>query len=160
MNSRNLASPGQYLTFILRGQSYAVPIESVREINRMCEIAPVPQTPPYVAGVINLRGKVIPVIDLRLRFDFPLSTITKESCIIVIESKHGQVGTIVDAVSGVVDLRQDEIEPPPHLGNDENLSFIIGMGKTAQEVIILVDTVHALESDVKFNAEILTRASA
>lgn len=160
MKSKSLAGPGQYLTFILCGQSYAVPIESVREINRMCDIAPVPQTPKYVAGVINLRGKVIPVVDLRLRFDFPKTTVTKESCIIVIESKHGQVGTIVDAVSGVVDLRQDQIEPPPHLGDDESLSFIIGMGKTDQEVIILVDTVNALESDIRFDAEVLTRTAA
>lgn len=160
METRYIAKPGQFLTFVLRGQSYGVPIETVREINRITGIAPVPKTPAYVAGVINLRGKVIPVVDLGLRFEFSEVSITKESCIIVIESNHGQVGTIVDAVSGVVTLSGDQIEPPPHLGDGDNTSFIIGMGKTENDVIILVDTVYALDTNVQFPMEESMRQSA
>ncbi len=160
METRYIAKPGQFLTFVLRGQSYGVPIETVREINRITGIAPVPKTPAYVAGVINLRGKVIPVVDLGLRFEFSEVSITKESCIIVIESNHGQVGTIVDAVSGVVTLAGDQIEPPPHLGDADKTSFIIGMGKTENDVIILVDTVYALDANVQFPMEESMRQSA
>ena len=93
------AKPGQYLTFVLQGQTFGVPIETVREINRVTEIAPVPKTHPCVAGVMNLRGKVIPVIDLRLMLGMPSAAHTKETCVVVIESKEGQIGATVDAVA-------------------------------------------------------------
>lgn len=146
------AQAGQYLTFILKGQTYGLPISSVQEINRMSEIAPVPRTPKFVAGVMNLRGKVISVVDLRLKFGFEKTNYTKETCIIVIEGKNGQVGTIVDSVSAVVDLAPNQIEPAPVMGDGHELAFIVGMGKTENTVIILVDVVRALAME-PFNIE-------
>jgi purine-binding chemotaxis protein CheW len=144
MDTTGRAKPGQYLTFHLRGQLYGLPIAVVREINRVGEIAPVPQTHSFVAGVINLRGKIIPVVDLRLKFGFEKIDHTKETCVIVIEGEDGQVGTIVDSVSGVVELEANQIEPTPVMGDPEKLGFVIGMGKVDNKVVILVDAVNAL----------------
>jgi purine-binding chemotaxis protein CheW len=141
------AKPGQYLTFVLNQQLYGVPIGTVREINRMSDITPVPKTPEYVAGVMNLRGKVIPVINLRMKLNFkPIST-TKETCIIVIETQVGQVGMIVDSVSGVIELVASQIEPTPNLGNTSETEFVLGMGKVETKVVILIDIVRALSSN-------------
>ena len=147
MTQQKAADAGQYLTFQLAGQAYGLPIASVREINRVSDIAPVPQAAAFVAGVINLRGKVIPVVDLRLKFGIEEIAATKETCIIVIESDHGQVGTIVDAVRGVLELAAAQIEPPPMLGDDDRLSFLIGMGKVDEHVVVLVDVAAALSRD-------------
>ncbi len=142
-----IATSGQYLTFILKGQIYAVPIGVVREINRVGEITPVPQAPDFVAGVINLRGKVIPVIDLRMKFGLGFKDFTRETCVVVIEVDHGQVGTIVYSVSGVVDFVTSQIEPPPSLGGNGSESFITGMGKMDGKVCVIVDVVRALGRD-------------
>lgn len=138
------AKPGQYLTFILRGQTYGVPIGAIREINQITDISVVPETPSFVAGVINLRGKVIPVIDLRLKFSMPIVERTRDSCIIIIQNDTGTVGVIVDAVSSVVDFSPAQLEPTPVMGEKAKLSFIIGMGKSEGKVIILLDIVAAL----------------
>src|SRR3989338_8702379 len=105
------AKPGQYLTFVLKSQSYGVPIGAIREINRLTDITEVPQTPNFVAGVMNLRGKVVPVVDLRLKFEMEAATPTKQTCIIVIDGESEQVGIIVDSVTGVIDLSPEHIEP-------------------------------------------------
>ncbi len=141
------AEPGQYLTFMLKSQSYGVPIATVREINRVTEITPVPQTPGFVAGVMNLRGKVVPVVDLRLKLGVEASTHTRQTCIIVIEADTGQVGMIVDSVSAVVDLKQDQIEPAPVLGEHERMGFVMGMGKVEDGVLVLVDIVRVLSRE-------------
>lgn len=138
------AAPGKYLTFVLRGQTYAVPIETVREINRVVEITPVPHAPEFVAGVINLRGKVIPVVDLRMKFGMPFTPFTRETCVVVLEVDYGQVGTIVDSVSGVVDFTAAQIEPAPTLGAPSAESLITGMGKMDGKVCVIVDAVRAL----------------
>jgi purine-binding chemotaxis protein CheW len=138
------AKPGQYLTFVLNQQLYGVPIGTVREINRMSDITPVPKTPNYVAGVMNLRGKVIPVINLRTKLNFESISATKETCIIVIETQVGQVGMIVDSVSGVIELVSTQIEPTPNLGNTSETEFVLGMGKVENKVVILIDIVRAL----------------
>lgn len=137
----------QYLTFHLEQRPYGVPIGSVREINRIGDIAPVPQAPAFVAGVMNLRGKVIPVVNLRAKFGFPDTAHTKQTCIIVIESHDGQVGIIVDSVAGVVELTDAMIEPAPQMGDMSRLDFVLGMGKQESGVIILVDAVKALSKD-------------
>lgn len=134
----------QYLTFMLQGRPYAVPISTVREINRMSDVAPVPQTPDYVAGVMNLRGKVIPVIHLRRRFGFGAKDATKETCIVVLEGRDGQIGAVVDSVSGVIELSAEQIDPPPTLGEMANLDFVLGLGKLETGVVILVDAAIAL----------------
>lgn len=145
-NEDSLAKPGQYLTFVLSQQLYGVPIGAVREINRMSEITPVPKTPVFVAGVMNLRGKVIPVINLRTKLNFASMTATKETCIIVIEAFDGQVGMIVDSVSGVIELATSQIEPTPNLGNLVDTEFVLGMGKMENKVIVLIDIVKVLSN--------------
>jgi len=147
-NNQNttIAKPGQYLTFILKAQPYGVPIGAVREINRIGEITTVPKAPHYVSGVMNLRGKVIPVVNLRTRLAFEAAEYTKETCIIVIETPSGQVGMIVDAVNGVVDLVDANIEPPPHLDNSNYNEYVMGMGKLDGQILILIDIVRTMTS--------------
>jgi purine-binding chemotaxis protein CheW len=147
MSEAMKAQPGQYLTFQLMTEQYGVPIETVREINRVGEITPVPRTPAFVKGVMNLRGKIIPVINLRVRFGMPSQDYTRDTCIIVIDTDFGQVGMIVDAVKEVADLNANQIEPAPVLGNEKTMSFIRGMGKVEDKVIILVDVVSALSQE-------------
>ncbi len=147
MSDISTAKPGQYLTFQLMTEQYGVPIATVREINRVGEITPVPKTPDFVKGVMNLRGKIIPVINLRARFGMASIDYTRDTCIIVIDTDFGQVGMIVDAVREVADLHQNQIEPPPVLGNEETMAFIRGMGKLEDRVIILVDVVSALSQE-------------
>jgi purine-binding chemotaxis protein CheW len=134
----------QYLTFTLAGQCYGVQIATVREINRLVPVSPVPHVPDFVAGVMNLRGKVVPVVELGLRFGFGAATRTKETCVIVIEGSTGQVGTIVDGVTGVADLDATQVEPAPALGDQRQQSFVRGIGKADDKVIILVDVVDVL----------------
>lgn len=138
-----IAKPGQYLTFQLQSEYYGVQIATIREINRVGEITPVPKTPNFVKGVMNLRGKIIPVINLRVKFGMAEEAYTRDTCIIVIESDIGQVGMIVDAVKEVADLNEQQIEPPPVFGNEKIHSFVRGMGKLENRVVILVDVVQA-----------------
>lgn len=147
LKAAKTSKPGQYLTFTLNARPFGVSIETVREINRMGDITPVPHTPSYVAGVMNLRGKVIPVVDLRAKFGIPVSVYTRETCIIVIEANGSHTGMIVDSVSEVVDLEKNQIEPPPLLGDNTSLSYILGMGKVNDRVIILVDILEALAKE-------------
>ena len=142
-----MVSPGQFLTFKLRGQYYGIPIAAVREINRYIEVTPIPQTPKFVAGVMNLRGKVIPVVNLREKFGFEPTATTKETCIIIIETGDGQMGIIVDAVRSVVDLGADKIEPTPRLGEESVESLILGLGKFNDKVVILIDISQSLSKD-------------
>jgi len=137
------AREGKYLTFSLAGEEYGIGILKVREIIGMMSITPVPQTPEFVKGVINLRGKVIPVIDLRLRFGLDATAYTERTCIIVVEI-HGESGSIpmgivVDAVSEVLNIRSADIENTPSFGVKLNTDFILGMAKTEGGVKILLD---------------------
>lgn len=141
------AKPGQYLTFQLMSEQYGVAIETVREINQFGEITPVPKTPDYVKGVMNLRGKIIPVVNLRLKFGMEPQTTTRDTCIIVIDTEIGQVGMIVDSVREVMDLTEAQIEPSPMLGNQNAMSFVKGLGKVDNTVVILVDVVSAFSVD-------------
>ncbi len=146
-NESLTAEQGQYLTFFLKSQSYGVPIAAVREINQLSDIVQIPKTPSFVMGVMNLRGKVIPVVDLRMKFGMGKTPHTKETCIIVIETELGQVGAVVDAVSEVVDLTAEQIGPPPILGEEKELAFVKGIGKLNETVIVLVDVVNALSRE-------------
>lgn len=146
-NTEKHAKAGQYLTFVINSRPYGVPISVVREINQVSDITPVPQTPEYVVGVMNLRGKVVPVVDLKHKFGMDRTQYTRETCIIVIEGDHGQIGMIVDSVSEVVELTAQQIEPPPVLGDEARLAYVMGMGKIESKVIILVDIVLALSRD-------------
>lgn len=135
---------GKYLTFTLGKEEYGVGILKVREIIGLMEITAVPHTPPYIKGVINLRGRVIPILELRVKFGMDHENFTERTCIIVVEVQGQattvQVGMIVDSVSEVLNITEEEIEPPPAFGaTDVDTSNILGMGKIKGQVKILLD---------------------
>jgi purine-binding chemotaxis protein CheW len=136
----------KYLTFSLAGEEYGLEILRVREINGLMDITPVPRMPGYVRGVINLRGKVIPVMDLRLKFDMERAEDTKETCIIVVDLDELFMGIVVDRVSEVLDIYENEIDETPEFGVQVETDFILGMGKTKGKVIILLDIKKVLGS--------------
>jgi purine-binding chemotaxis protein CheW len=145
---------GKYLTFVLAGEDYGFEILKVREINGMMSITPVPGMPNYVNGVINLRGKVIPVVDLRLKFGMPSTEQTSETCIIVVDVRGNLMGVVVDCVSEVLDIHGEEIEDAPNVGVAVTNSFILGMAKAKGSVKILLDVDKVLsEVDVPEIAE-------
>jgi purine-binding chemotaxis protein CheW len=137
---------GKYLTFALAEEEYGLEILKVREIISMSEITSVPKTPDYVKGVINLRGKVIPVIDLRLKFTMEEAPYTDETCIIVVDVNGIEMGIIVDHVSEVLDIAGDDIEDAPEFGASVDINFIIGMGKANGRVTILLDISRAISA--------------
>jgi purine-binding chemotaxis protein CheW len=133
----------QYLTFRLGQETFAVDVCQVREILDQAAITRVPQMPDYMLGVINLRGSVVPVVDLRRKFGMAASETTRESCIVVLEVDCGGETTVVgaqaDAVSEVLDLPAEAIEPPPRLGMKLRTEFIRGMGKKEEQFLIILD---------------------
>jgi len=134
---------GKYLTFTLADEEYGIGILKVKEIIGMMAITSVPRTPDFVKGVINLRGKVIPVIDLRLKFGMPSIEYTDRTCIIVVEIDADdmtiQIGIVVDAVSEVLNIKEEEIENAPSFGTSLNTDYILGMAKIDKGVKILLD---------------------
>ena len=141
---------GKYLTFSLADEEYGIGILKIKEIIGMMEVTSVPKTPEFVKGVINLRGKVIPVIDLRLRFSMEEEKYTERTCIIVVETE-GQMGTIlmgivVDAVSEVMNIKGEDIEKTPNFGAKLSTEYILGMAKNDGKVKILLDIDKVLSS--------------
>jgi len=134
---------GKYLTFLLGDESYGLEILKVQEIIGLQAITRIPRTPEYVRGVINLRGKVIPVIDLRLRFNMEAAEESRKTCIIVVQVSKAEssvtMGIVVDEVSEVLEIAAEEIEPAPSFGTQVETSFILGMAKTENAVKILLD---------------------
>ncbi len=134
---------GKYLTFKLGAEEFGLEILKVQEIIKMMDITKVPRTPEFVRGVINLRGKVIPVVDLRLKFGMDSKETTDKTCVIVAQVARGQtritMGTIVDEVSEVLDINAEQIEPAPEFGASVDTAFILGMGKVAKRVVMLLD---------------------
>jgi purine-binding chemotaxis protein CheW len=129
---------GMYLTFSLGKEEYGIDILKVRELIGIMDITPVPHTHDYVQGVINLRGKVIPVLDLRSKFNLERADYTEQTCIIVVDVGV-MTGIIVDSVEEVYDIPAEDIEPAPAVGAGVATSFILGMGKVEKEVKILLD---------------------
>ncbi len=129
---------GKYLTFMLDDEEYGIEILKVREIIGIMDITKVPQTPDFVEGVINLRGKVIPVIDLRAKFGLARAEYNDQTCVIVVDVGM-MMGIIVDTVQEVHDIPSSSIEPPPKLGGSVDTSFILGMGKVKDDVKLLLD---------------------
>jgi len=129
---------GKFLTFNLAQEEYGLEIMKVREIIGIMDITAVPRMPPHVKGVINLRGKVIPVVDLRLKFHMEPAEYTEATCVIVVDVGT-LVGIIVDTVQEVLDIEAARIDPAPPLGASVDTSFIMGMGKVKDEVKILLD---------------------
>ncbi len=142
---------GKYLTFSLANEEYGIGILKIKEIIGMMPITTVPQTPLFVKGVINLRGKVIPVIDLRLRFDMEGIDYTERTCIIVVEimGKTGTVliGIVVDSVSEVLNIKEEDIEDTPAFGTRLDTEFIMGMAKLDGGVKILLDIDRVLNAE-------------
>jgi purine-binding chemotaxis protein CheW len=138
---------GKYLTFSLAGEEYGLEILKVREIIGMMGITAVPRTPPFIKGVINLRGKVIPVVDLRLKFGLAEGERTDETCTIVVDVGSVEMGIIVDKVSEVLDIAGDDIEDTPSFGTSVDTEFILGMGKAKGKVTILLDINLALSTE-------------
>ena len=139
------AQPGRYLTFRLGRESYGLPVLGVREIIRLCPITPVPRMPAYIKGVINLRGKVIPIVDLRAKFQLSAEGYGERACIIVVEAGGpppagvALMGAIVDAVEEVVQLTEAELEPTPDFGGSPETSYIRGMATVHGDVKTLLD---------------------
>lgn len=142
---------GKYLTFVLNEEEYGIGILKIKEIIGMMPITSVPQTPQFVKGVINLRGKVIPVVDLRLRFGMDAIDYNERTCIIVVEIE-GQSGTVmigivVDAVSEVLNIKGEHIEDTPTFGTKLNTDYILGMAKMEGVVKILLDIDRVLSAE-------------
>lgn len=141
------SEPAQYLTFMLGGETFAIGILAIKEIIEYQSLTAVPMMPECVRGVINLRGAVVPVMDLQARFGRPSSPITKRTCIVIVEVRaqtengpEGQViGVLVDAVNEVIDIAPGEVEPPPAFGARIRTDFMQGMGKVKGKFVILLD---------------------
>jgi purine-binding chemotaxis protein CheW len=133
----------QYLTFSVSGEVFAIPIGAIREIIEYRQPTDVPMMPAYIRGVINLRGRVVPVIDLAVRFGRAAGGVTKRTCIVILEiPQEGQtqdISVVVDAVSAVVDIADADVEPPPQFGARIRTDFISGMGKIAGKFVVILD---------------------
>jgi purine-binding chemotaxis protein CheW len=142
---------GKYLTFALAGEEYGISILKIKEIIGMMPITTIPQTPQFVKGVINLRGKVIPVVDLRLRFGMERINYTERTCIIVVEISGGSgtvmIGIVVDSVSEVLNIKGGDIEETPTFGTKLETDYILGMAKAQGGVKILLDIDRVLSRD-------------
>ncbi|MBN2588304.1 MAG: purine-binding chemotaxis protein CheW [Sedimentisphaerales bacterium] len=146
---------GKYLTFALGSEEYGLEILKVREIIGYIEITAVPQMPEYVKGVINLRGQVIPVIDLRSKFGMETADITEQTCIIVIDISNGKrkcnTGIVVDRVQEVLDINSENIQETPEFSTSINTDFILGIGKVGTAIKILLDIEKVL-TGINFNS--------
>ncbi len=140
------------LSFGLGKEEYGLDILAVREIIGLIDITPLPRTPEYVKGVINLRGKIIPVIELRKRFGMPSVKYTEETCIIVVdapaegEAESRLMGVVVDTVREVLDIPMAAIEPPPEFGCSISMDYITGIGKVKDKVVIMLDTAKVMNT--------------
>ncbi len=149
----------QYLTFSLAGGEYAIAVLKVREIIEHEAVTRVPSTPSFIRGVINLRGSVVPVVDLASKFRLPESAVTKRTCIVIVEvaAESGTLvmGVLADAVNQVVEFRPEEIEAAPSFGTPVRVDFLKGLGKLGSQFVLILDTDRVLSS-----SELATTASA
>ena len=157
MSVEGITETTQFLTFTLADEVFAVDIRQVKEVLEYTSLTKVPRTPPTMCGVINLRGSVVPVMDMRLKFGMPKSERTVNTCIIIIEaSTHdgtaSTLGAMADSVKEVMNLEPDQIDPPPKIGTRMRADFIRGMGKHDDQFIIILDI------DKVFSAEELEQA--
>lgn len=138
---------GKFLSFFLGKEEYAIEILKVQEIIGLMPITPVPKMPEYIRGVLNLRGKIVPVMNLRTRFGLPVVDDTEETCIIVVQDEQYLMGVIVDKVSEVADIEGAQIEEVPSFGVSGNSDYLAGIGKVKESVKMIVD-VHKVLFDV------------
>jgi len=137
----------QWVTFKLDGEIYGIRVMQVQEVLRVSEIAPVPGAPAYVMGIINLRGNVVTVINTRSRFGLPDTDNDDSTRIVILESENNVVGIMVDSVAEVVDLKKEQIETSPNVGNDESSKYIEGVATLEGELLILIDINKLLTED-------------
>ena len=139
----NLPTNGQYLTFFVAEEEYAIGILRIKEIIEFSGATPVPGTPPSVVGVINLRGRVVPVLDLARKFGAPASVVTSRSCAVIVEMEleHEKlvIGLLADAVHEVVEIAADMIEPPPSFGTRVRIDFLRGVGRHGDHFVLVLD---------------------
>jgi purine-binding chemotaxis protein CheW len=155
---------GQFLTFFVAGEEYAIAILRVREILQYEALTRVPGTPAAVRGVCNLRGSVVPVIDLAVKFGLPESAISKWTCIVVVELElEGEklvMGLVADSVSQVIDFRAEDIEPPPSFGTRVRVDHLLGMGKVDRRFVLILDIDRVLSTSEILAATTLDAGSA
>jgi len=151
MSVTSITNTRQYLTFQLGEEIFAIDVSNVREILEFTTVTKVPQTPEFMRGVINLRGSVVPVLDMRLKFGMSVTEKTVNTCIIVVEvSFEGEttiIGALVDSVQEVFELEPDQIEPAPKIGTQLKTEFIRGMGKRDDRFIIILDADKVFSSE-------------
>jgi purine-binding chemotaxis protein CheW len=160
-----LPEAGKYLTFVLDQERYSVPVLKVREIMRLCPITPVPRMPSYILGVINLRGKIVPVIDLRARFGLPKALDLERACVVVVQFTTSEgnpqlMGMVVDIVEEVSVFTSQDLELPPDFGGDIDTRFITGMAKSKGTVKTLLDLDRLLNFVGPLDLQALVSSSA
>ena len=147
----SLSEQSQYLGFHIAGEEYAIGILRVREILEYDTVTRVPTTPPSIRGVINLRGRVVPVVDLAVKLGLSASVVTKRSCVVVVEmvleGERTVMGLLADAVTQVIDLPAAEIEPPPPFGTRIRVECLLGMGRAGKKFVLLLDIDRLLSTD-------------
>jgi len=143
MNTADVMESTQHLTFKLEDEIFALDIAKVREVLDFTTVTKVPRTPEFMRGVINLRGSVVPIVDLRLKFGMPMTEKTVSTCVIIVEvtvdNETTVLGALADSVQEVIDLDPDHIEPAPRIGTRLNTEFIKGMGKHGDQFVIILD---------------------
>jgi len=158
MSVSQITETRQYLTFKLGNEVFATDVAKVREVLDLAPITVIPRTPEFMAGVINLRGSVVPVVDLRLRFGMSKTESTRKTCIVVVEvlldSESMVIGALADSVEEVIDIEPEQIEPAPCIGTHIRTDFIKGMGKRDNNFVMILDI------DRVFSAEELTSIRA
>ncbi len=137
----------KYLTFLIEKQYYAFPIRDVIEIIEVQEITPVPEFPDYAKGIINLRGRIIPIIDVRLRFHKKEEAYNERTCIIVVNISGLDIGFIVDTVDEVLDIEDENISAAPKISTDRSTKYITGVGKVENRIVLLLDANKMLSED-------------
>jgi len=151
MGAAEMTETTQYLTFTLSGEEFALDIAKVREVLDYTTITRVPRMPPHMSGVINLRGSVVPVIDLKMKLGMPATEKTVNTCIVIVEVEMDgelvQTGALADSVQEVMDIDPKAIEPPPRLGTRLRTEFIRGMGKRDDRFLIILDIDRVLADD-------------
>ncbi len=143
MSVSGITETRQYLTFKLENEIFATDVAKVREVLDLTTITSIPRTPPFMRGVINLRGSVVPVVDLRLCFDMSKTESTRNTCIVVVEvlldNESTIIGALADSVEEVIDLEPEQIQPAPRIGTQIRTEFINGMGKRDAQFIMILD---------------------
>lgn len=140
----------KYLTFLIQNKYYAFPIAAVKEIIEVQDITAVPEVPSYCKGIINLRGAIIPIVDVRLRFKMPETEYTERTCIVVVTIGELLIGFVVDTVDEVIDIDNENIAPPPAIKTDKSSKYITGVGKVNGKIVMLLDANKMLnEEDIE-----------